>query len=313
MTLSQILLFVSVALCFFFITDAALDFWGGSGGGRVSRRLWNLKTASLSGQEIRKLDVNVSGLFVESYLKKLLMSAESPLGLKGLYFIIAAISILLAAVFYLYVPYVPFVIGLMLAVLSGFGAPILLLKSQTNKRYSSFESQFPDAIELIVRSLRVGQPLNAAILAVASEMPDPIAKEFALAAQEVAYGKTLPGAIEDMLKRIPIQDLRFFVVAIQVQHESGGNLAEVLDGLSKIIRGRSQLMRKVKALTVEGRFSAWFMSLFPILMVIFMSVANPGYYQKVANFPLFPHLAWLTAAMLVLNIVVMRVITKIKV
>jgi tight adherence protein B len=313
MTILQILLFVSVALCFFFLADAALDFWGGSGGGRVSRRLWKLKTASPADHEIRKAEINARGFFVGSYLEKLLMSAESPLTLKELYFIIAAIVICIAAVFYFYVLYVPFIVGPILAVVSGFGVPILLLKNQTKKRYSSFESQFPDAIELIVRSLRVGQPLNAAILAVASEMPDPIGKEFALASREVAYGKSLPDAIEDILKRIPVQDLRFFVVAVQVQHESGGNLAEVLEGLSKIIRARSQLMRKVKALTVEGRFSAWFMSLFPIFIVIFMSIVNPGYYAKVANFPLFPHLAWLTVAMLVLNVIMMRLITKIKV
>src|SRR3989304_9885610 len=143
MTLLQILLFVSMALGFFFLTDAALDFWGGSGGKRVSRRLWNLKTAFPVSQEIRKADANAGGLLVGPYLKKLLVSAESPFTLQGLYFMIAAIIILIAAVFYFHVPQVPFIIGLVLAALSGFGAPILLLKSQTKKRYYGFESQFP--------------------------------------------------------------------------------------------------------------------------------------------------------------------------
>ena len=159
----------------------------------------------------------------------------------------------------------------------------------------------------------MGQPLSVALQTVGKELHDPIGREFELASQEVAYGKDVPDALESMLERIDIQDLRFFVVAVQIQHESGGNLAEILEGLSKIIRSRFHLMRKVKALTAEGRFSAWFLSAFPVGMIFVMNIVNPGYYHKVSDFEHFWHLSLLVLVMLIVNVIAMRIITTIKV
>jgi tight adherence protein B len=107
--------------------------------------------------------------------------------------------------------------------------------------------------------------------------------------------------------------VRFFSVAVQIHHEAGGNLGDILSGLSKIIRSRFQLFRKVKALTAEGRFSAYFLSAFPAVMIMAMNTIQPGYYDKVSDFELFPHLVALTFALLVLNVLAMRMLTKLEV
>ncbi|MGE0408807.1 MAG: type II secretion system F family protein, partial [Amphiplicatus sp.] len=187
------------------------------------------------------------------------------------------------------------------------------LKGKARKRALKFEEQFPDALDLIVRSLRIGHPLSAALQTIAKEMPAPIGPEFDIAARQVMYGKTPPEAIQALTKRMDLQDLRFFSVAVQIHHEAGGNLAEILAGLSKIIRSRFQLFRKVRALTVEGRFSAWFLSLFPIVMIFVMNGMQPGYYDKVSDFHYFPHLIALVVVLLIINVIAMKMMTKLEV
>jgi len=254
------LLFGSLAASFFFLTDAALRL---SGGGNPEKSpAADTAPLAVTKPMIKRVEDDADDTFVDRYFKNLLANADNPFSLTTLYLAVAATAVPLAAFFYFYLPYVHFAIGLAVSALLACGALIMLLKSRYQKRNARFEELFPDALELIVRSLRIGQPLNAAINAVASEMPDPVGKEFSFVALEIAYGKDLPDAVEGMLKRISIPDLRFFVVAIQIQHESGGNLAEVLEGLSKIIRGRSRLNRKVRALTVEGRFRPGFCQFF---------------------------------------------------
>lgn len=311
-----LILFGCLALSFFFFIDAFMNYMRR----RSARRaLFDKSIASAKRQEmpltngIKKPEDSSEDMALDKYLKNLLMLADNPMSLKRLYIIIAGVSAPIAAFFYFYLPFIPLVLALVVAAFCGFFIIVLQLKSQCKKRNEKFEELFPDALELIIRSLRIGQPLNTAIRAVADEVPDPVGKEFSIVSREVAYGRDLPDSIESMLQRITIADLRFFVVAIQIQHESGGNLAEVLDGLSKIIRGRARLQRKVKALTVEGRFSAWFLSAFPVFMIVVMNSTNPGYYLKVADFVYFKHLVVLTMMMLLVNVVAMRMMTKIKV
>ncbi len=314
--LGKLLLFGCFALCFFFLADAALNAWNKRAvisKKRINKRLVQAKAASSVSHKIKRGDGGSEETFIERYLQNLLNDADSPVPLKRFFMVIGAVIFSLAALSYLYIPYVPFIVSLTASVFLGFGLPVVLLKRQIQNRNFQFEEQFPDALELIVRSLRIGQPLNASIRIVADEMPDPLGKEFFLASQEITYGKDLPDAMSDMLKRVTVPDLRFFVVAVQIQHESGGNLAEILEGLSKIIRGRSRLTRKMKALTVEGRFSAWFLSLFPVLMIFVMSWINPGYYQKVSDFHYFNHMVVATIVMLVINVIAMQIMTKLKV
>ncbi len=149
--------------------------------------------------------------------------------------------------------------------------------------------------------------------AIARELPAPISAEFATAFQEVSYGQDIPAALLKMTERVPLPDLRYVAMAVQIQQESGGNLVESLSKLSVVIRDRFRLFRKVKALTVEGRFSAWFLSCFPAVVVLGIQAVKPDYYTRVMDFPYFPHLVTVTVILLIVNVIAMRLITKIEV
>jgi tight adherence protein B len=208
---------------------------------------------------------------------------------------------------------VPIPVRIIIALLFGIMMPIVGLKNQAAKRLGKFIDQFPDSIDLIVRSLRIGHPLATSLQTIAKEMPSPTGSEFEIVARQITYGKTPAEAIAALAERMPSPDIRFFSVAIQIHHEAGGNLGDILSGLSKIIRSRFQLFRKVKALTAEGRFSAYFLSIFPVGMIFAMNALQPGYYEKVADFEFFPHMVSLTLILLVVNVVAMRMMTKLEI
>lgn len=320
--MQQLLLYGSVALCVFFILDSFFHFFsnvGDRGEQRVKRRLGPSSYAQsmIDGRDPvitrKKHRQEEEGFFVDRYLRNLLLAADNDIPVYRLYIFMALIAAVFWAVLTFFVQYLPIYVSLLISIIIGCGSLIFVLKGQAQKRLMKFDEQFPDALELIVRNLRVGRPLGTAIKAVADEMPDPIGKEFYIVSQDIIYGQDLPVAIKGMMRRINLANLSFFVVAVQIHSESGGNLAEILEGLSKIIRARFKLMRKVGSLTAEGRFSAWFLSAFPIIMIFVMNVVSPGYYAKVADYPLFPHLCAVVAVMLVVNVIAMRIITNLKV
>jgi tight adherence protein B len=187
------------------------------------------------------------------------------------------------------------------------------LKKKAKKRLDTFEEQLPDAIELIVRSLRVGHPFTATIGIVAREMPDPIGTEFGMLADEATYGMDTAASLTKMADRIGLQDVKFFAVAVNIQSQSGGNLAEILEGLSKVIRSRFKLFRKIKAITAEARWSGWFLSLFPVVALMLVQLVKPDYYERVADHPLFLPGTILTFILLIANIIFMRALVNIKV
>ena len=117
------------------------------------------------------------------------------------------------------------------------------------------EEQLPDAVELMVRSLRVGHPFSSALDIVAKEVPDPLGTEIGVIADEAAYGRDVARSLKALAERLDMQDLRFLAVAVTIQQQSGGNLAEILDGLAKVIRARFKLFRRVKAITAEAKWS----------------------------------------------------------
>ncbi len=165
----------------------------------------------------------------------------------------------------------------------------------------------------MVRSLRVGHPINSAIGIVAREMPDPIGTEFGLLADEATYGMSINDAMDKLTARVPVADLRFLAIAINIQSSSGGNLAEILEGLSAVIRSRFKLFRKVRAMTAEARWSGWFLSIFPIVALLTVQVVDPNYYDRVSDHPLFVPGAILTFFFLAANVFFMRVLADIKV
>jgi tight adherence protein B len=180
-------------------------------------------------------------------------------------------------------------------------------------RLRRFSEQLPEAIDMLVRSLRVGHPLSAACQMVAEELPDPIGSEFGIAVDEMTYGLDLNEAIRNLGDRVDVPDLQYLIVAVNVQYGTGGNLAEVLHGLSKVIRDRFQMYRKIRAVSAEGRMAATFLTLFPFVVVAGIWMLHKEYYLAVSDHPLFQILAALGASLVVLNTIVMRWLTNIKV
>ncbi|MEW9919283.1 type II secretion system F family protein [Marimonas sp. MJW-29] len=195
----------------------------------------------------------------------------------------------------------------------GIGAVYFWVSSKANKRMSMIEEQLPDAVELMVRSLRVGHPFSNAISIVSKEIQDPLASEFGVIADESAYGRDVGEALKDMAERLDMQDLRFLAVAVTIQQQSGGNLAEILAGLAKVIRARFRLFRRVKAITAEAKWSGKFLSAFPIVALIVINVSDPHYYDDVKDHAMFIPACFFVGIMLALNLFVMRVLTDIKV
>lgn len=201
----------------------------------------------------------------------------------------------------------------LLAVVIGVGAVFFWVNSKAKKRLGMIEEQLPDAVELMVRSLRVGHPFSSAISIVAKEVPDPLASEFGVIADESAYGREVGEALKDMAERLDMQDLRFLAVAVTIQQQSGGNLAEILAGLAKVIRARFRLFRRVKAITAEAQWSGKFLSAFPLVALIVINVGDPHYYDEVRDHELFIPACFVVGIMLAINLFVMRVLTNIKV
>jgi tight adherence protein B len=195
----------------------------------------------------------------------------------------------------------------------GIGAVYAWVNKQAKQRMDMLEEQLPEAIELIVRSLRVGHPLNSAIGIVAKEIADPMGSEMGFIADEAAYGRDIPEALRAMAERVELQDLRFLAVAVAIQQKSGGNLAEILEGLAIVVRARFKLFRKVKAITAEARWSGIFLSSFPILALVAINVMKPDYYADVKESPFFIPAAAVVCVFLLVNVLFMRMMVNIKV
>lgn len=195
----------------------------------------------------------------------------------------------------------------------GIGAVYAWVNHKAKKRMGLIEEQLPDAVELMVRSLRVGNPFVSSVQIVASEVEDPLATEFGVISDEVAYGRDVGEALKDMAERLGMQDLRFLAVAVSIQQQSGGNLAEILAGLAKVIRARFRLFRRVKAITAEAQWSGKFLSGFPLACLVFILVKDPNYYDTVMEESYFIPACFFVGIMLTLNVIVMKVLTNIKV
>ncbi|AXI55697.1 hypothetical protein SuNHUV7_24560 (plasmid) [Pseudoseohaeicola sp. NH-UV-7] len=204
-------------------------------------------------------------------------------------------------------------VRVLLSISIGVGAVYFWVSHKAGKRLGMIEEQLPDAVELMVRSLRVGHPFSSAIQIVAKEAQDPLASEFGVISDEAAYGREIGEALKDMAKRLDIQDLRFLAVAVTIQQQSGGNLAEILAGLAKVIRARFRLFRRVKAITAEAKWSGKFLSAFPIVALIVINIGDPNYYDEVRDHPWFIPACFVVGILLAANLLVMRVLTDIKV
>jgi len=164
--------------------------------------------------------------------------------------------------------------------------PFLTLVVKRKRRHGKFAGQFPDAMDIIVRSLRAGHPVPVAIGLVAQELPDPIGTEFGIAADEITYGADVETAMRNLYFRVGQEDLPLFVTAVAIQGSTGGNLSEILSNLSSVIRQRFKMRRKIKALAAEGKFSAIFLSGLPIAVFGLINVMTPDFYGSIMKYDL---------------------------
>jgi len=173
------------------------------------------------------------------------------------------------------------------AVALGFFLPLVYIQFRANRTRRKMEQQFPVALDVFVRGLRAGHPIASALDLLTVEMPDPIGSQFGVVVDEVTYGAELRDALQAMAERWDLDDMRMFVVSLSVQSETGGNLAEILDNLSKVIRERHAMMMKVRALSSEGRMTALMLTILPVFSFTLLFLVNSKFYLDVADDPFF--------------------------
>lgn len=170
---------------------------------------------------------------------------------------------------------------------TAFGIPLLVLSRMADNRRKKVESQFPVALDVFVRGLRAGHPVASALDLLTKEMSDPIGSEFGIVTDEISYGAEIRDSLQSMADRWALPDMQMFVVCLAVQNETGGNLAEILQNLSGVIRERASMYMKVRALSSEGRMTALILTALPVLSFVALFLVNPSFYLDVSSDPAF--------------------------
>jgi tight adherence protein B len=285
---------------------------------RLSRRLTLLEKNANREQVLEQLrkemnqHLNAKNIPLYSLLAQKAQRANiafSPKQLIGIMGLVSVIAYLLMTIMTEAAP----ALRLVVAVAMGVGGVYVWVNRKAKQRMNLLEEQLPDCIELMVRSLRVGHPFSTAISIVSKEVADPLGTEFGVIADEAAYGRDVTESLKAFAERMDSQDLRFLAVAVSIQQQSGGNLAEILDGLAKVVRARFRLFRRVRAITAEAKWSGMFLSIFPIAALFLILAVRPNYYDSVQDTPAFVPAALFVAVFLIINIIFMRVMTNIKV
>lgn len=164
--------------------------------------------------------------------------------------------------------------------------PLLRVKSQKSKRMQLMDSQLPNALDLICRALKAGHAFSAALSMAGDDAPEPVANEFRTTFDEITFGVSTKTAMMNLAERVPNSDMRYFVMAVIIQLETGGNLTELLSMLSNLMRERFKLFGKIKTLTAEGRLSGYILTALPFVLAFLLNVVNPGYMKVLFEDPM---------------------------
>jgi tight adherence protein B len=182
-----------------------------------------------------------------------------------------------------------FYFSLPLAVLAA-AMPFIVVAFKRNRRLRKFEELFPEALDLLGRAVRAGHAFTTGLEMISKECPEPLAGEFRTTFEEQNFGLPLRDALLNIAERVPLIDVRFFVTALLIQKETGGNLAEILDGLARVIRDRFRIYREVRVRTAQGRLTAGILIALPIFMALVLSVLNPHYIGLLVTDPVGPYI-----------------------
>lgn len=243
-------------------------------------------------------------------LEKSIKQADAK-GTAGVYLLICAILGIIGIYFGFFVAQ-KWWVALILAGLLGH-LPFMYVTRLKDKRMNRFQEQFPDALDLMSRALKAGHTFGGAMRMVADEFDDPIAGEFRTTIEEINYGMDVDRALANLQDRVAVTDLKFFVVSVNIQRETGGNLAEIIANIARLVRERFVLFGKVRILSAEGRISAVILSAMPFGITLVLNFINPDYMSLLWTTELGKSMAWGACISMALGIVVMRRMVKIKV
>ena len=235
----------------------------------------------------RRRGLSTDGKYVLPVLSfnKLVVQSGTKLGINKLLAVCGGLALLALGVVSGFMRQ-PIWMGLLAAIVLGGAIPLAYLAIARVLRQRKFAAQLPDAIDIVVRSLRSGHPIPVALSMVGREMPDPVGSEFGMVLDELTYGLNMEEALRNMSYRVGQEDVGLMVTAVSLQASTGGNLSEVLTNLSTIIRLRFKMRRKVRALSAEGRISGYGLMAIPAILFVVLNVIAPGYYGDVWQHPL---------------------------
>ena len=294
---------------------------------RVNKRMTLMESGATTDEVLSQLRRNVAhtdrtGISARlmSYLERKLSQAGYLLPARDLLFYMLAATISIAFA-------VPIATGLtggfkldgslmmvlVVAVSLGIGVPLTWLNIKATRRIKKFEQQFPIALDIFVRGLRAGHPVPSALGLLTSEMADPMGSEFGIVIDEVNYGLDLRDALENLSARVQTPDIQMFIVCVSIQAETGGNLAEILEGLSRVIRDRASMVLKVRALASEGKMSGIMLSILPVFTFVTTFLSTPKFYTDAVSDPIFMPgaiglgIVWLSGVMIIRRLIDLKV------
>ncbi len=316
-----VLLFAAVIL----MIEGAYLWWAGTHGSeaqRISRRLRTMSGgAGADGERISILKQRRFSKFddVDHFLHRLrpALAIDRVLVQAGLQwsvaqFLFATSCLLLVGGALVQLWPIPTVARVVIALLFA-AIPYALMMKARAERLHKVEEQLPEAADFIARALRAGHSFTNVLQMVGTELPEPLSGEFRAAHEEINYGVPLNEALHNLADRIPLTDLRYLVIAVVIQRESGGNLAEILGNISHIIRERLKLIAQVRVLSAEGRMSAWILGLLPFVVVFLMSITNRGYISILWTEPIGIKLMWYAMGMILFGAFWLRRVIHIRV
>jgi tight adherence protein B len=318
-----------LVLVFFgvFATCALLLTAGGSGASQQAERARaNLDAALASGRsaadpvvDIRKKELFSAIPWINRWLLQLELAPQlrTLLYQSGLKWTVGALLLMSTACFavpayLLYWRTGVLIFSLLLGTLVGF-APLVFVLYKRASRFGQIEQELPEALDLMVSGLRAGHSLVTTLRLVAYESPEPISGEFKICFDEQNYGLELRTAMENLVKRVPLQDLRIVITAILIQKESGGNLAEVLEKAAHVIRERFRLKRQIRVHTAQGRMTGWILSFLPVVLGIALYLVNPKTMSILWTNAIGVKLLYLSGAMTISGALIIRKIVNMKV
>jgi tight adherence protein B len=245
-----------------------------------------------------------------SSLDRLIEQAGLEFGISRVLSVMGALFVLV--LFFSLVAGAPAAGALACAAMAG-ALPVGWLLWKRSARVAALEVQLPDAIDLIARAMRAGHSFPAAVQMVGEESPEPLSTEFRIVHEEMNFGLAMDDAFRNLSTRVPSDDMRFFVIAVLLQRETGGNLAEVLSNIGRLVRDRMKLLGKVRVLAAEGKFSAWILGLMPVFIAAIINVMNPSFMSLLWKDPVGLNLIYACLVLYALGVLWMWRLIKIRI